>query len=114
MRALVLVALMGCASAMHRVAQVTEVTAYGAMACDYGSTSAALSNPKYYETNMVLGDHPDGATLTSYYALIESDIWFANRVLPDWARVAINATVTAIGFRSDLRNAGLGVTHCGL
>lgn len=115
MRALmVLVVMGGCAGAAHRIAQITEVTAYSAMACDYDSTRTALNSDNFTETNMVLGPTPDGVTLLGYYAIIESGIWFENRVLPSWARIAINTAVTFVGFRSDHRNASIGVPHCGL
>ncbi len=105
----------GCAGAVHRIAQVTEVTAYGATACDYGSTHSAMSRGNHYtETNMVLGEHPDDVTLTGYFALVESGVWFANRTLPDWARVALNVTITVAEVYAERGNHSVGVPSCGL
>ncbi len=113
MKALALLLLVGCAGTMHRAAQVTEVLAYGSLACDEGSTDT-MARAGWGEANPVMGTHPSRAVIVAYFAGVSSAVFGLNRVSPDWVRVAGNLAMTAIEIRADRGNYAYGVPTCGV
>jgi len=112
--------LVGCSpatvrSGLHRAAQVTEWAAQGSVLCDAGSThEALLHSDRYYETNYVMGSHPDGSVQAAYWTGIVGGIAIYNRVLPDILRVAANTIVIGIEYDAVSSNTSLGVKTCGI
>ncbi len=121
MRGLVLVALMGCASGLHTVANVTEGAAYASLACDAGSTRWAMSTGGYMEANPVMGAAPSSGTIAGYFTGVGAGVFAMNRAFShgqsraagDVWRIATNLVV--IGMEQDAvrGNHDAGVPLCG-
>ena len=99
---------------LHYTAGVTEVAAQGSLACDWGSTNASIGHG-YYETNPVMGTHPDHSVTEAYFVGIGTGVAIYNRVLPDILRIAVNLAVvtTEVGAVRSNHDVGAEPGYCG-
>ncbi len=98
---------------MHRAAQVTELAAYGSLACDAGSTDTAVHNG-YVETNPVMGEHPGTGVIAPYFATVGAAVTGFNRIAPNWLRIVGNITMAVVEVQAVRGNTSLGVPVCGI
>jgi hypothetical protein len=120
--ALILTAATACTPAtmrrgLHYAAGATEVLAQGSLACDAGSTRWAVEGPgagKFMETNAIMGDHPTGRNVATYFAASIVVTAGANRVLPDILRIAGNLVLIGVEYDAVSSNTSVGVPLCGL
>ena len=119
---MMMVALMaaGCGSALHTVANVSEVVAYGSLACDAGSTRWAMHAGGYAEVNPVMGAEPSSGMIAGYFTGISSAVFGMNRAFSvhheaagDVWRVATNLVVLAMEQDAIRGNHDAGVPLCG-
>lgn len=109
---IVLMFLTGCFSFVHRAAQVTEIAAYGSLACDAGSTDTAVRGG-YHEQNSIMGDHPGTGVVAAYFVGVGAAVLGLNRVSPDWLRIVGNLTMVVVEVRAERGNNSIGVPVCG-
>lgn len=110
---LTLIVATGCAGALHRTAQVSEVLALGSLACDAGSTDTAVRGG-YTEQNPIMGPSPGTGEVVGYFTTVGAGVVALNAALPDWARVAGNVVLTALEVRAERGNYAQGDSTCGI
>ena len=120
MRFLLLILLTACSPASLRTglrwsARATEVAAQSSLACDWGSTNASTGHG-YYETNPIMGTHPDHSVTEAYFVGIGSGVAIYNRVLPDALRIVANSLVVAVEIDAVTSNHSVGADpgYCGM
>ena len=113
---------MGCSTALHAVAAVSEGAAYASLACDAGSTHWAIhSGEGYMEVNPVMGASPSGNEVAGYFAAVGTGVFAMNRafshgqsqVAGDVWRIVTNATVVVLEQSAIRGNHDAGVPLCG-
>lgn len=110
------VALSGCSSyALHHANRMGIATATLATACDWGSTSWAMSGKGgWIETNPMLGASPSQARVAEYMGasmVLTAAVWY---VLPERYRPLLWGSVTAIEVNAVASNMGQDVPLCGI
>lgn len=100
---------------LRYTANVTEWSAQASLACDAGSTRAAVRGGDM-EQNPIMGTHPDGSVIGAYFVGSAVGVAAYNRVLPDILRVSINLIVIGGEFAAAAGNsqADPRVGMCGL
>lgn len=110
----------GCANALRRAADASEVLGHVVLVCDGFSTYASVEAGGE-EGNPILGQHPSGMLLTHYFGAVGAVDFMVNRstatllrnrpTAASLLRLAMNLTLVGFETHAVYGNAVLGASH---